>query len=183
MRPSFPFLLAMALATAPGRTFAHEPGPIPAPVSSPTAPLPSVTLPPDLDRVLRDYEAAWQRRDAAALADLFAEDGFVLAEGRPPVRGRMAIREAYSGAGGVLSLRALAYAAEGSLGYILGGFAHQAGQPDAGKFVLTLRRDVGGRWLIVSDMDNPNHMPQRTGPPRPAPAVPSNANVGAQGIR
>jgi hypothetical protein len=37
-------------------------------------PLPSVTLPPELDRVLRDYEKAWQARDAAGLAALFAED-------------------------------------------------------------------------------------------------------------
>jgi hypothetical protein len=45
-----------------------------------TAPagLPSVTLPPELDRVLRDYETAWTAKDAARLAKLFAEDGYVL---------------------------------------------------------------------------------------------------------
>ena len=43
------------------------------------APEPSVTLPPPLARVLRDYESAWQKKDAKALAALFAEDGFVLA--------------------------------------------------------------------------------------------------------
>ncbi|MFI4943430.1 MAG: hypothetical protein ACHP85_09210, partial [Burkholderiales bacterium] len=47
----------------------------------------SVTLPPALARVLRDYESAWQKKDARALAALFAEDGFVLAGGTPPVRG------------------------------------------------------------------------------------------------
>jgi ketosteroid isomerase-like protein len=153
---------ALSLVSAPGRAFTPAPPAAPAPVA---APLPSVKLPPDLDRVLRDYEAAWQRRDATALADLFAEDGFVLAQGKPPVRGRAAIREAYADAGGALSLRALAYATEGSLGYILGGFTHRSGEPDAGKFVLTLRRGAGGRWLIVSDMDNPNHPPRRLGQP------------------
>lgn len=161
--------LALSLASAPGRAFAPPPAPppaSPAPAPTPAAvPLPSVALPPDLDRVLRDYETAWQHRDAAALADLFAEDGFVLAQGKPPVRGRAAIREAYADAGGALSLRALAYATEGPLGYILGGFTRRAGEPDAGKFVLTLRRGAGGRWLIVSDMDNPNHPPRRMGPP------------------
>ena len=47
-----------------------------------------VALPPELARVLRDYERAWRAGDAAALAALFAEDGFVLQSNRPPVRGR-----------------------------------------------------------------------------------------------
>ena len=89
--------------------------------------LPSVTLPPELDRVLRDYEKAWQAKDPAALSMLFAEDGFVLASGRPPVRGRDAIQAAYTGAGGPLALRALAYGTQGSLGYIIGEFSRQAG--------------------------------------------------------
>ncbi len=117
---------------------------------------PSVQLPPELARVLTDYEAAWRSRDAAALAGLFAEDGFVLANGGPPVRGRAAIQKHYTGAGGPLALRAFAFATEGSVGYILGGFARQEGQPDIGKFTLTLRKGSDGRWLIMSDMDSPN---------------------------
>ena len=122
---------------------------------------PSIDLPPELSRVLRDYEAAWGQRDAAALARLFADDGYVMANGGPPVKGRAAIEKHYTGAGGPLSLRAFAYAADGSVGYILGGFTSQSGAPDAGKFTLTLRKDAGGRWLIVSDMDSPNRRPQR----------------------
>jgi ketosteroid isomerase-like protein len=121
--------------------------------------LPSVQLPPQLARVLTDYERAWQQKDAAALAALFAENGFVLSSGVPPVRGRAAIQKHYSGQGGPLSLRALAYAAEGSTGYIIGGFAREQGQPDIGKFTLTLRRPSDGRWLIMSDMDNGNSRP------------------------
>ena len=117
---------------------------------------PSVTLPPELARVLTDYEAAWQQRDAAALARLFAEDGFVLPGGRPPVRGRAAIQKHYTGQGGPLSLRAIAYAAEGGVGYIIGGYTDTAGKPDIGKFTLTLRKGSDGRWLIMSDMDNSN---------------------------
>ena len=48
--------------------------------------LPSVVLPAELDRVLRDYERGWRARDAAALAALFTEDGYVHSGGRPPVR-------------------------------------------------------------------------------------------------
>jgi ketosteroid isomerase-like protein len=121
--------------------------------------LPSVTLPPELARVLTEYESAWQQKDARALAELFAEDGFVLSSGVPPVRGRQAIQKHYSGQGGPLSLRALAYTVEGSTGYIIGGFARQTGQPDIGKFTLTLRKSADGRWLIMSDMDNGNSRP------------------------
>ncbi len=123
------------------------------------APLDSVTLPPPLARVLTDYEAAWQAKDPAALAALFAEDGFVLAGSKPPVRGRAQIGKHYVGQGGPLALRALAYATDGSTGYIIGGYGPAKGQPDTGKFTLTLRKGAGGRWLIVSDMDNGNSRP------------------------
>lgn len=127
-------------------------------VPAPSA-LPSVALPKDLARVLTDYEAAWRNKDAAALGALFAEDGFVLSGGAPPVRGRAEIQRFYTGRGGPLSLRALAFAAKGPVGYIIGGYARNAGEPDIGKFTLTLRKDHGGRWLIVSDMDNGNSRP------------------------
>ena len=101
----------------------------------PAAPQPSVELPPDLARVLTDYETAWRNRDAAALSRLFAEDGFVLPSGRLPVRGRAEVERYYTGQG---------------------GYTAEKGTPDAGKFTLTLRKGEGGRWLIVSDMDNMN---------------------------
>ncbi len=128
------------------------------------APMPSVPLPPGLDRVLRDYERAWQAKDAGALANLFTDDGFVLALDRPPVRGRAAIQAAYAGAGGPLSLRALSFHAEGGLAVILGAYATHPGGPDAGKFTLTLRMGPDDRWRIFSDMDNGN------GPRHPGPA-------------
>jgi ketosteroid isomerase-like protein len=117
---------------------------------------PSVTLPAPLARVLTDYEVAWRGKDAAALAAMFAEDGFVLPGGAPPVRGRTQIQKHYAGQGGPLALRAFAFAEEGSVGYIIGGFAGQVGRPDEGKFTLTLRKATDGRWLIMSDMDNGN---------------------------
>jgi ketosteroid isomerase-like protein len=116
----------------------------------------SVTLPPELARVLTDYESGWKAGDAAALARLFAEDGFVLAEGHAPVRGRAAIEKLYVSNGAPLSLRAFAYATCGEVGYIIGGYSSQRGTPDEGKFTLTLRKDRDGRWLIMSDMDNSN---------------------------
>ena len=115
-----------------------------------------VTLPPDLARVLTDYETFWRNGDGAALSGLFDADGFVLPNGAPAVRGRDAIRRYYKGPGGPLVLHAFAFATDGAVGYIIGGFSRQEGQPDVGKFTLTLHKGAGGRWLIVSDMDNGN---------------------------
>jgi ketosteroid isomerase-like protein len=129
------------------------------PIFSRPAALPSVKLPAALDRVLRDYERAWRAKDPAALAALFTEDGFVLPNGQPPRRGRAAIRNTYSEGGGSLVLRALEYKTRGSVGYIIGAYGHEEGQPDDGKFILALRRDNNGRWLIAADIDNSNRRP------------------------
>ena len=116
---------------------------------------PSVTLPPELARVLTDYEIAWKAGNASSLATLFVEDGFVLSEGRGATKGRAAIQKLYTHAGAPLALRAFAYATNGDAGYIIGGYSGERGKPDDGKFTLTVRK-ADGRWLIVSDMDNSN---------------------------
>ncbi|MDN3919627.1 nuclear transport factor 2 family protein [Roseateles violae] len=123
----------------------------------------AVTLPPELERVLRDYESAWQRKDTAALAALFAVDGMALPNGDRPARGAAAIAAAYAkNAGTPLALRALSFSAAGDMAYIVGGFASAAGRPDFGKFVLVLQRaSEGGRWLIAADIDNMNALPPR----------------------
>lgn len=154
MRITTPFLAALGatLLAAPLRAQQQ-----PAAADSAAA-MPSVTLPPALERVLRDYEKHWAAGDGAALAELFAEDGFVLQGNQLPVRGRAAIRDMYARqAGGALRLRALSYATADSIGYILGAYGYgNAGPGDIGKFTLTLRKGPGGRWLIFSDMDNLN---------------------------
>jgi hypothetical protein len=120
------------------------------------SPLPTVQLPREVERVLRDYERAWAARDAAALAALFHEDGFVLSMGRPPARGRAAIRSHYANAGGELHLRPIGYAAQDTIGYIVGMYRGSS-QQEMGKFLLALRRAHARQpWLIAADMDNPN---------------------------
>jgi ketosteroid isomerase-like protein len=159
MRAFAALLLALTFPAAAGGQGAP---PAPTPVQAPR--LESVPLPRDLDRVLRDYEFAWQKRDAAALARLFTADGLVLSNGKPPVRGRSAIALAYADGGGPLSLRAVSYSVADSVGYIVGAYAERAGEPDIGKFVLALRRQRGGPWEIAADIDNTNERPRR-GPP------------------
>jgi uncharacterized protein (TIGR02246 family) len=126
-----------------------------APTQAAVPRLPSVTLPAELDRVLRDYERLWKAGDGAGLAALFTQDGFIARPGGW-IRGRDAIREAYQAmASGDLQLRALAYAASDTVGYIVGAYAYgaNAATQDNGKFTLTLRRQRGKPWLIASDLD------------------------------
>jgi ketosteroid isomerase-like protein len=118
------------------------------------------TLPTEFARVLRDYERAWQAKDAQRLSGLFAADGFVLSSGSPPVRGRSNIERHYAGSGGALALRAMAWAMQENVGYIVGEYAQDATFANPGKFTLTLVRDDGHRWLIFSDMDNGNTQPE-----------------------
>lgn len=134
------------------------------PAPAPRAELPDVALPPDLDRVLRDYERAWGAGDAKAIAALFTEDGVLMQNEASPLRGRAAIEATYADhRGSPLRLRAIAYAAADTVGYILGGYRYGDATRDMGKFTLTLRRVPGQPWLIASDMDNMN------APRRPAP--------------
>ena len=153
-------------------------GPLPAHETSPASNLteePSITLAPELDRVLRDFERAWRTNDSGALAALFAEDGFVLQSDRQPARGRPAIQATYKGqGGGELRLRAIAFAAGDTAGFIIGGYRYGNATRDVGKFTLTLRRTRGQPWQIFSDMDNLNAPPKSRSTPS-APAVVSPA--------
>ena len=166
MRRTFSATLLVCVSALVAPIRAQTPTPSDAPR------LESITLPPELDRVLRDYERAWRSGDATAVAALFAENGYILPSGRNAVRGRAAIANAYKGqAGGPLRLRAFAYATSDTLGYILGTYGYGEGDnvPDMGKYTVTLRRNRGGPWQLFSDMDNGNQ-PRRQGTPSPQAA-------------
>jgi ketosteroid isomerase-like protein len=123
--------------------------------------LDSVTLPPALDRVLRDYEAAWEAGDGTRLAGLFTDDGMALNNGSLPRQGRSRIAQMLSQPGGDLQLRAFAWATSDSVGYIIGGYRYPATTGPGGKFLLALRRGADGRWLIAADMENAAAPPRR----------------------
>jgi len=129
--------------------------------------LPTVSVPPEVDRVLRDYEKAWAANDAKGLAALFADDGIALPSNQPPARGTDSIAKAYSGGGGMPTfLRVIDYRASGDLATVVGAYGPAGQTRDVGKFVLVLRK-VDGRWLIAADIENAN---MRMGP-APGPAV------------
>lgn len=139
-------LLALATVLAlPGTVPAQAVGPLGQPV---------VTLPAELDRVLRDYESAWRDGDGARLAALFTPDGMALHNGALPTRGREAIARGITGPGGALQLHAIAWGVSDSVGYIVGGYRYPTSTGPGGKFLLALRKGADGKWLIAADMDN-----------------------------
>ncbi len=149
MRQTSVALLLAVVALAPGTaTLCAQAAP------SQPEPQPSIELPEEVSRVLRDYEWHWSAGDAAALASLFVERGLIVSGGNW-IRGRVAIEQAYQIASGPLRLRAIEYSNDGDVGYVVGAYGYGEDVPveDRGLFVLTLQRGSDGRWLIVSDMD------------------------------
>jgi ketosteroid isomerase-like protein len=116
--------------------------------------LPSVSLPAELERVLRDYERHWRDGNAERLVALFTEDGMVARRGGW-IRGQQALRSALQRTSSDLRLRAVAYAVDGRVGFIVGayGYGDQPANSDRGQFILTLRQREDGHWLIVADLD------------------------------
>lgn len=138
--------IGSVVVTSPSRTNTQG-GAVQAP-----AQLPSVDLPPELNRVLRDYETHWKAKDGPALSALFTDDGFI-ARG-PWIRGRDAIQTAYSASsGGDLRLRAVGFATGDTVGYIIGAYRYGESPNDGGKFILALRRAPRGEWKIAADLD------------------------------
>jgi uncharacterized protein (TIGR02246 family) len=120
----------------------------------------TVSLPAEIDQVLKDYEKAWIAKDTGALAKLFTADGMALPSGQMLAQGEDSIRKAYApSVGSALNLRAIAFRSSGELAYVIGGWGGATDKPEFGKFVLVLRK-VNGRWMIAADMDNSN-MPRR----------------------
>lgn len=162
-----PVALTLLVMLAPGAAGAQ-------PTASLVAP-PAITLPPELDRVLRDYERAWRDGDGAALSALFLEDGFAVQSGSPLARGRDAIAKNVDGPGGALQLTAYAFAISDSTGYIVGGYRYPETVGPGGRFVLALHKRQDGFWLIAADLDNMGPRPKATTsaaapPPAAAPA-------------
>jgi ketosteroid isomerase-like protein len=144
------FAVALTVVIAGAHRIGAQTPQAPADTNTP----PAISLPPELDRVLRDYEAAWRDGDGARLAQLFTEDGFAVQNGSPIRRGRAAIAAGLTKPGGSLQLTAYAFSSSGNVGYIVGGYRYPTTVGAGGRFVLALRSGADGRWLIAADLDN-----------------------------
>ena len=115
-------------------------------------PLVEVTLSPEIDGVIREWERATQAADDSSLAALFTADG-LLSQPTGWVRGRAAIRAAAGNEGrSALRVRAHAFAIAESVATVTGSLADQASTTirDVAQVTFALRRGRDGRWLIES---------------------------------
>jgi ketosteroid isomerase-like protein len=140
-------LVVVLLGTTPAAGIASG-------TQGPAEALPAISLPPALDRVLRDYESAWRAGNGPLLAALYADDGFAMQNGSDTARGRDAIAQKITRPGGALQLTAHAYATDGDVGYIVGSYRYPETRGPGGRFVLALRMGPDNRWLIAADLDN-----------------------------
>lgn len=136
----------------PVRQVFRKLGPHPSQRAAPE-PLPSVELPPELARVLQEYERHWRDGNALGLVDLFTEDGFVARRGGW-IRGREGLEQSLQGTSSDLRLRAVAYETDDRVGYMIGAYSYGPDpSADRGMFILTLRKVRDEHWLITADLD------------------------------
>jgi len=115
----------------------------------PEPPLATITLPPDLDQLLRRREKV---SGAPPTGDLFAEDAIIqeLQEGRWQ-QGRQKIDFFLGFMGRDLHYVPSAYASEGSAGWIAGTVRQGTSTAEALNFVLGLKKR-NGAWQIASEI-------------------------------
>ena len=116
-------------------------------------PLPSVELPSEIDRVIREWERVTKSPDAPAFAALFTEDG-LMSQPTGWIRGRDAIRSAAGDVGPAdLRVSAHQFVMEDSVAAVTGSLSDAASSMarDVARVTFTLRRR-GGSWFIASFM-------------------------------
>ncbi len=109
------------------------------------------------------FVEAYRRRDAAAAAELYADDAKVLPPNLPMVTGKAAIRDFWQFAmdmGAGANLEAEELLVEGGLACERGviTIAMQPGTPQEkvtrGKYVIVMRQGPDGTWKLVLDIWN-----------------------------
>ena len=112
---------------------------------------------PQLTKLAKQWEAAYNAKDAAGVAALYAEDAAVNPPNQAAVRGRAAIQEWTKGMMGAfttITLTPTESAISGNIAYEAGTYSGtMASGSDNGKYVVVLKR-VGGKWLIAHDIFN-----------------------------
>ncbi len=116
----------------------------------------------EIEQRVREFEAALNRRDAAALAAMYTDDARLMPPGSGLVSGRQAIQQFWQGAfdmglsGG--ELRPQQIEARDDLAYEMSTATLRMG--DAGtqavKYVVVWKRQSGGGWQMAADIWNAN---------------------------
>lgn len=112
---------------------------------------------PRLTKLAKQWEAAYNAKDPAKVAMLYAEDAIVNPPNQSAVRGRAAIQNWVKEMFGVftsLTLTPTESAISGEVGYEAGTYSGtMASGTDKGKYVIVSKR-IGGEWLLVHDIFN-----------------------------
>lgn len=124
----------------------------------------------ELGQMNRDFAKALVAKDAAAAANLYAEDASLLPPNEPMVTGRANIQKYWQGGidAGIVgaTVHTTAAASDGNLGYEIGTFELQlkdsAGNIiiDKGKYTELLKRDSTGKWISIYGMWNSDTAPE-----------------------
>lgn len=120
------------------------------------------------EQAIRALDAQWleavQRKDAAATAAFYAEDGAIMPSGAPASVGREAVAAAWAGFFGMPGFKLtfaptrVVVAQSGDVAWEIGtyelGFDAEGGPvTDKGKYVVTWQK-VDGAWLVGADIFN-----------------------------
>jgi uncharacterized protein (TIGR02246 family) len=123
---------------------------------------------PTLDKLAREFEAAFNAQDAAKLAAMYAEDAILMPPNHPMVKGRAAIEAFFKqdfkqGVTGV-QLKPMESAVSDTQGFEAGTAVVTikrtggANVTDHGKYVVVFKR-VGSDWKIAYDAFNSDQAP------------------------
>ena len=111
----------------------------------------------------KEFVEAYNRRDAAAAAQVYADDAKVMPPNMPMVSGKQAIQAFWKFAmdmGARLNLETVEVAVDGGMAYERGviTITMQPGTAQEkisnGKYVTVLRRQTDGSWKLVLDIWN-----------------------------
>ena len=118
----------------------------------------------ELGQMNRDFAKALVAKDAAAAANLYAEDASLLPPNEPIVKGRANIQKYWQGGidAGIIGATVKTIAAEsnGDLGYEIGTFELKIQGKDGkiiidkGKYTELLKRNAEGKWMSIYGMWN-----------------------------
>lgn len=131
-----------------------------------------------IDAIEVRWQAAYGARDFEALADLYTEDGWVMARRRPAMRGRDEIRDFFASVAEGTKL-AVTFDVEelevmGRYAWNVARFAltyqsMSGGEPihDFGRALILYKKGEDGHWRIHRDMDTPTPDAADMTPPIP----------------
>jgi len=120
-----------------------------------------------IERAIAEFEAAANKKDAAALAAFYADDATLLPPGSQPIKGRANIQTFWKGftdAGASdPKLRVLTVESSGDLAYEIGSWSGNVPNPATGKtgpasgnYLVVWKRQPDGKIKMVADMFHPN---------------------------